>query len=338
MNMKKLNVALAIFVAAIMAGNAQSNSTNTVYSDIVGYQTKTISTGLNSVGLPLLKSDLVKTTATSVTTNSILLSGETNFGGKLNSAKSYYVEVYSGALKGDRFDVNVAGSIAAANAEVVLNASSGNNTFPVASISSNLNGQTVSIREHITLADLDSYLSVPAVGSSSLASADAVGFTESGALIFYSKKSDGTWKRSGNSTDFSTKIIPPGVGVFFKKVGSSVTLTQVGSVRENDFAYPLTAQLTLVTPGYPMDLKPTTLGVVPGAAATDWTGGTVASGDSISRVESGALIKYTLKPDGSINRSGNSTDFKNTSMFSSTEAQLIKRSKANADYLVGKPF
>jgi len=37
MNMKKLNVALAIFVAAVMAVNAQTNSTNQpVYSDIVG--------------------------------------------------------------------------------------------------------------------------------------------------------------------------------------------------------------------------------------------------------------------------------------------------------------
>ena len=38
MNMKKINVALAILFAAVMAGNAQTNSTNQpVYSDIVGY-------------------------------------------------------------------------------------------------------------------------------------------------------------------------------------------------------------------------------------------------------------------------------------------------------------
>jgi len=332
--MKKLNVTLAILVAAVMAGNAQT----TVNSDIVGYHTKTISTGLNSVGLPLLKSDLVKTTATSVTGNSILLSGETNFGAKLNAAKSYYIEVYSGNLKGDRFDVDVAGSIAAGNGGVVVNPSSGNNTMPVASIGTNLNNASIAVREHITLADLDTYLSTPAVANNSISSSDGVGFTESGSLIFYNKKGDGTWKRVGNSSDFSAKVIPPGVGVYIKKIGSAVTLTQVGNVRENDFARPFTTQLSLIAPAYPVDQTPLALGVVPGAGAADWTGGTLSTGDYISRVESGSLIKYTLKPDGNLNRVGNSSDFKSTALFSSQEAQLIKRSKANSDLVEVKPF
>ena len=334
MNMKKLNVTLAILVAAVMAGNAQT----TVNSDIVGYHTKTISPGLNSVGLPLLKSDLVKTTATSVTGNSILLSGETNFGAKLNSAKSYYVEVYSGTLKGDRFDVDVAGSIVAANGGVVVNPSSGNNTMPVASIGTNLDNAIIAVREHITLADLDTYLSTPAVGNNSISLSDGVGFTESGSLIFYNKKADGTWKKVGNSADFSAKTIPPGVGVFIKKTGSAVTLTQVGNVRENDFARPLTTQLSLAAPAYPVDLTPVNLAIVPGIGATDWTGGTVVTGDYVSKVESGSLIKYTLKADGSVNKVGNSTDFKNTALFVGSEAQLVKRAKANADLVEVKPF
>jgi len=332
--MKKLNVSLAILVTAVMAGNAQT----TVSSDIVGYQTKTISTGLNSVGLPLLKSDLVKTTATSVAGNSISLSGETNFGAKLNSAKSYYVEVYSGTLKGDRFDVDVAGSIAAANGGVVVNPSSGNNTMPVASIGDNLNNASIAVREHISIADLEAMLSAPATATTSFATSDSIGFTEAGALVFYTKKIDGSWKRVGSPSDFSTKIIPPGVGVFIKKIGSAVTLTQVGNVRENDFARPLTTQLSLVAPAYPVDLTAVDLGIVPGSGATDWTGGSVATGDYVSKVESGSLIKYTLKSDGSVNKVGNSTDFKNTALFVGSEAQLIKRAKANADLVQVKPF
>lgn len=337
--MKKLNLSLAVLALAAMSVNAQTNSTNQpAYSDIVGYHTKTISVGLNSVGLPLLKSDLVKTTATAVTGNSILLSGETNFGAKLNSAKSYYVEVYSGTLKGDRFDVDVVGSIAAANGGVVVNPSSGNNTMPVASIGTNLNNASIAIREHITLADLDTYLSTPAVGNNSISLSDGVGFTESGSLIFYNKKADGTWKKVGNSADFSAKTVPPGVGVFIKKIGSAVTLTQVGNVRENDFARPLTTQLSLAAPAYPVDLTPANLSITPGSGATDWTGGTVVTGDYVSKVESGALIKYTLKSDGSVNKVGNSTDFKNTALFVGSEAQLVKRAKANADLVEVKPF
>jgi hypothetical protein len=340
MNMKKLNVGLAIFVAAVMAGNAQTNSTNTVYSDIVGYHTKTISSGLNSVGLPLLKSDLVKTTATSVTANSILLSGETNFGAKLNSAKSYYVEVYSGTLKGDRFDVDVTGSIAAANGGVVLNPSSGNNTMPVASIGTNLNSQTIAVREHISIADLEAMLSAPATGTASVATSDSIGFTEAGALVFYTKKIDGSWKRVGSPSDFSTKIIPPGSGVFFRKAGSgSSTLTQVGNVRDNDFARVYTNLLDLTAPAYPIDKTPSSLGVVPGAGSTDWTGGTAATGDSVSIIEGGALVKYTLKSDGKLTRVGSPSDFiNNTAVFAGSEAQLIKRSKANADTVMVKPY
>ena len=338
--MKKLNVGLAIFVAAVMAGNAQTNSTNTVYSDIVGYHTKTISSGLNSVGLPLLKSDLVKTTATSVTANSILLSGETNFGAKLNSAKSYYVEVYSGTLKGDRFDVDVTGSIAAANGGVVLNPSSGNNTMPVASIGTNLNSQTIAVREHISIADLEAMLSAPATGTASVATSDSIGFTEAGALVFYTKKIDGSWKRVGSPSDFSTKIIPPGSGVFFRKAGSgSSTLTQVGNVRDNDFARVYTNLLDLTAPAYPIDKTPSSLGVVPGAGSTDWTGGTAATGDSVSIIEGGALVKYTLKSDGKLTRVGSPSDFiNNTAVFAGSEAQLIKRSKANADTVMVKPY
>ena len=335
MNMKKLNVTLAILVAAVMAGNAEP-----VYSDIVGYHTKTISPGLNSVGLPLLKSDLVKTTATSVTGNSILLSGETNFGAKLNSAKSYYVEVYSGTLKGDRFDVDVAGSIVAANGGVVVNPSSGNNTMPVASIGTNLDNAIIAVREHISIADLEAMLSAPATGTASVATSDSIGFTEAGALVFYTKKIDGSWKRVGSPSDFSAKIIPPGSGVFFRKAASGTsTLTQVGNVRDNDFARVYTNLLDLTAPAYPIDKTPSSLGVVPGAGSTDWTGGTAATGDSVSIIEGGALVKYTLKTDAKLTRVGSPSDFiNNTAVFAGSDAQLIKRSKANADTVMVKPY
>ena len=334
MNMKKLNVTLAILVAAVMAGNAEP-----VYSDIVGYHTKTISPGLNSVGLPLLKSDLVKTTATSVTGNSILLSGETNFGAKLNSAKSYYVEVYSGTLKGDRFDVDVAGSIAAANGGVVVNPSSGNNTMPVASIGTNLNNASIAVREHISIADLEAMLSAPAAGTASIATSDSIGFTESGSIVFYTKKSDGTWKRVGNSNDFSSKVIPPGVGVFFKKYTGTATITQIGNVRDNDFARAYTTTLDLIAPAYPMDNSPASIGVQAGTGATDWFGGTVATGDSISIVQSGSLVRYSLKSDGKLTRVGNSADFiADPTIIAGNDAQLIKRSKANTDTVQVRPY
>jgi len=334
MNMKKLNVALAILVTAVMAGNAE-----TVTSDIVGYQTKTINQGLNSVGLPLLKADTVKTSVTSVSGNSVSLAGETNFGSKLDAAKNYYVEVYGGTSKGDRFDVDVAATIAAANGTVVLNASSANNTMPTASIGTALNNQTVSVREHITISDVEAMLSAPATGTTSIATSDSIGFTESGAIVFFSKKSDGSWKRVGNSSNFSNKIIPPGTGIFFKKYSGTTSLTQVGNVRNNDFARVYTTTLDLIAPAYPVDASPASLGVQAGSGSTDWFGGTVATGDSISVVQSGSLVRFSLKTDGKLTRVGNSADFlADPTIFAGNDAQMIKRSKANSDSILVQPY
>jgi len=49
MNMKKLNVTLAILVAAVMAGNAQ-----TVSSDVVGYVNQTFAAGSDTIVVPQL--------------------------------------------------------------------------------------------------------------------------------------------------------------------------------------------------------------------------------------------------------------------------------------------
>ncbi len=326
--MKKTNL---FAVLALAATPAFLHAQTTSYSDIVGYQTKTISTGLNAVGLPLLNPDLVKTSASSFTGSSVALSGETNFGSKLNSAKSYYLEVYSGSLKGDRFDLDTTATITAANGTAVLNSASVNNTYPTASIAAQLDGANIAIREHITLAQLESMTSSPLLGSSSLASSDSVAFVEGGSLVYYYKKGDGGWRRTGSSADFSTKVIPPGVGVFVKKVTSGTTLTQSGSVRDNDFARPYSSGLSLVAAGYPLDRSPFGIGVTPGAGATDWTGGTPATGDSISLIEGSSLVRYTLKPDGSLNKVGNSSDFRNAAIISATDSQFIKRGRANSD-------
>jgi len=332
--MKKLNLSLAILALAAMSVSAE-----TVNSGIVGYQTKTLSPGLNSLGLPLLKTDLLKTAVTSVTGVAVLLSGETNFGAKLNSAKSYYVEVYGGTSKGDRFDVDVSATITAANGTVVLNASSANNTMPTASIGTALNNQTVAVREHFTIADVETMLSAPAAGTTSIATSDSIGFTESGAIVFYSKKADGSWKRVGNSSNFSNKVIAPGTGIFFKKYSGTASVTQVGNVRNNDFARVYNTTLDLIASGYPVNNSPTSFGVQAGTGSTDWFGGTVATGDSISIVQSGSLVRYSLKTDGKLTRVGNSADFiADPTILAGTDAQLIKRAKANADTVQVQPY
>jgi hypothetical protein len=61
MNMKKLNVTLAILVAAVMAGHAA-----TATSDVVGYQQVAAAKGYTTLGFPLVNSPVVSATVSSI--------------------------------------------------------------------------------------------------------------------------------------------------------------------------------------------------------------------------------------------------------------------------------
>lgn len=323
----KTSLILAFSVLGSFAVQAQS----TVSTPIVGFQTVNLAVGMNSVGFPLLNPDTAKTTVASFSSNALSLSGETNFGGKLDATKSYYVEVYSGSLKGDRFDLDTTATISAANGTAVLNSTSANNTFAVSSIGTSLDGQTVAVRPHITLSQIETMASTPLLGSSSLSSSDGIAFTEGGVLVYYFKKADGTWRRTGSSADFSSKVISPGTGIFIKKVSSTSSLTQTGVVRQNDFSRPYSSGVSLIAPGFPLDRSVVGVGMTPGSGVTDWTGGTASTGDSLSVYENGVLVKYTLKPDGSLTKVGSSTDFRNSSLIVGSSSQFLKRAKANSD-------
>jgi len=104
MNMKKakkLNVGLAILVAAVMAGNAQS-----VTSQVVGYQVQNFSAGNTVHTVTFVKPDLFQGVATSKTASSLIVSSAT-FGnyGLADGSPTHYVKILDGPLTGYVFDV-----------------------------------------------------------------------------------------------------------------------------------------------------------------------------------------------------------------------------------------
>ena len=109
MNMKKLNVALAILVTAVMAGNAQSNSTVPV-----GYQVQSFDAGNTIHTVTFVKPDLFQGLASSKTESSLVVSSAT-FGdyGLVDGSPTHYVKILDGPLTGYVFDVisNTATSI-----------------------------------------------------------------------------------------------------------------------------------------------------------------------------------------------------------------------------------
>jgi len=101
MNMKKLNVALAILVTAVMAGNAQ-----TVTSGVVGYQVQSFSAGNTVHTVTFVKPDKFNGVASSKTASSLIVTGASfsNYG-LVGGIPTHYVKILNGPLAGYVFDV-----------------------------------------------------------------------------------------------------------------------------------------------------------------------------------------------------------------------------------------
>jgi uncharacterized protein (TIGR02597 family) len=109
MNMKKLNVTLAILVAAVMAGNAQT----TVNSDVVGYVKQTFAAGSDTIFVPQLLRPVEFSGAVSSVSasggNAILVCPSATFASgsftyvATTQPKTYFAMVTSGNLTGTGF-------------------------------------------------------------------------------------------------------------------------------------------------------------------------------------------------------------------------------------------
>ena len=337
LNMKTITATLAILVTAVMAGNAQT----TANSGIVGYQTITVPVGLSTAGFPLLNPDVLKVSTTTLTGAALALEGQTNVGAHLSSVEPYYIEVYSGTLKGDRFDVDVAATIAAANGNVVLNSASLNNTLLFSSVGSNLNGATVALRKHITIEQVQGMASSALVGNNTAGSADQIQFYDNataGYAAYYLRLDGTTWRKVGTTTTANKTPIPSGVGVFISKKTGAATLTAVGNVRLNDFSVPYKVGLQLAAPGVPVNVTPASLG---STVANGWTGNnTAGSADQIQvyNPNISGYDSYYLRADGTTWRKvGTTTTATTTDVATSGQAFFVSRKTADSSNVLLNP-
>jgi hypothetical protein len=338
---KNMNRLFLSFPALLLISSGLIHSQSTVSTPIVGFQKVSVPTGLSTAGFPLLNADVVKTAVTSVSGNSVALSGESNLGGKLTSGEPYYIEVYSGALKGDRFDVNTDATITAANGNVVLDSASANNTYSVASIASQLDGATIALRKHITIEQVQSMSSTPLVGNNSAAAADQIQFYDnsSSSYIGYFLRGDGvTWRKVGTTATANKTPVPPGTGVFISKQGSAVELTTTGTVRQNDFAQPYAIGLQLKAPAFPLEISPTAIGAT---AVNGWNGNnSAAAADQIQvyNPTTSAYDGYFLRGDGTTWRKvGTTTTVTTSNIATSGQGYFVSRNTANDESIIVNP-
>lgn len=319
---------------------------STVSTPIVGFQTIPIVSGQNAIGPSLLNADILKTSVTSTGTGSTLvISSETNIGSKLDSTEPYYIEVYSGSEKGARFEVDVPGTISAANSNLILLADSARNSRPL--VTANLASSTIALRKHFTIEQLQNSLVAGSgtwVGNNSFSAADQILLLDPNTQGFttYFLRLDGTtWRNTATGTTSQNKApIPPGTGVFVVKRGAGLNLQIAGNVRQNDFDQPYKAGLQLLAPAIPADLSPSGLGA---SAANGWTGNnTFSSADQIQVFDSSAqsFSIYFLRLDGNTWRgtATGTTAQTTNSIIPADRAYLVKRSTPDAETVLLNPI
>jgi len=246
MNMKKLNVALAILLAAVMAGNAQ-----TVTSGVVGYSKISCPSGTVIVVPTFVKSDLYAGSSV-IAADGFACTAFSAGARSPSNGSSYpksYVEITSGAFEGYTFDIN----------------SNTGTKLSTAGIPANLVGQTVTIavRDHLTLDDFVS-------GQTGLVDYD------SGVSIYNPNGTTSvryfaatTWVAEDYSTPAGDTVIYPGSGFTLSSGGASFTFT--GVVKATKTVIPLyTGAVNIVGPLNPSNSNfITQLGIASGLEPYD---------------------------------------------------------------------
>jgi hypothetical protein len=328
---------LSVFTSALFAFSvAQAQITSA--TDPVGFQTTQIPVGTSTLGNPLVNANVVQAGATANTSSVVTVNGVANIGSLLSAAEPYYIEVTAGPLEGERFDLDTGATIAAANSTVVLNAASPNNTSTLAP--DTLAGSTIALRKHVTLEQLQSFFSPALVGNNSAASADQISLYNNGTLTSYFLRSDNvTWRQVGTTTTANKVVVPSGTGFFVTKRGTASSFTSVGTVRMNDFAFPMPSGDTFRAPGFPVSYSPASLG---GTSTDGWTGNNSASSADQLQVfnpSTGTFTSYFLRGDGVTWRQvGTTTTVTTDQLFADNNAFLVLRRTSDQNYILVNPI
>jgi len=294
--MKKLNVALAILVTAVMAGNAQTNVT--VTSDIVGYMKISIPAGKASmVSFPLNKNSVASGLATGKSGNVLSTSADlSGVSGSIINAlgePAYYLEVNSGSLKGLILDITAkgSGSVTLENASQL----SGNESFKII--------------KYTTLADVfGDQNSAGLTGGASVAQADVIWIVSGGIFNQYYFSDDGfggdgeplQWTKPGNPANASVARIDPDQGILVvRKSGSAKEVTITGYVKNSSSYVPLITGSQIITNPYPVAKSLTDLGLKTGSEATGLREGTSElTADVLWKLDNGTWKQYYVYNDG----------------------------------------
>lgn len=325
----------------------------TVTSPAVGVLSTDVPAGLSGAQFPIIPADaLVSLVAGHVDAgvsgrrvHEVVMMSTATPASVLNNGTSYYLEVTTGALEGERLEVDEARTAAATPGVLVIDLDDLNSTRPGLTVGS-LVGMKVAIRPHMTLAGLQSRITPPLVGNNVASMADGVLIFNSTSAVTYYLRSDGvTWRKAGSTVDFSAMIIPPDQSVMLQMRSGAKELRQQGIIRGNAFRLNMKSGIQSAATGFPDGLSPVEFGATTNLQApqlTTWVGNnqqSLADGIMVFDPAKGSFVSYYLRADGVTWRaSGSTVDLSASKFLKPDSIIMIKRRHADDQGLVPRPY
>lgn len=302
--------------------------------------------GKTGLSFPLIAEDIFAGPISASSGATATFSAAGNIGSRLTAGGKYYLEITTGGLEGERFDLDTGATIASGNANVVLDLSSG--SF---STMSSLNGNALAgakgvIRPHVTLAKIGASFSPALVGNNSFGQADSIAVMSSTGIIFYYLRSDNqTWREPGKTADLRNLVIPPDVSVQIQLRSGPKTLTQAGVVRTNAFRKNLNNGLQGFATGFPVDMSPVQIGAFADAnipVGSRWVGSANASSADTIKIFDTQLNdfrSYQLAADGvSWVLPPDAANLASTPLLKTLSMIVISRTNPDSAYVIAPPF
>lgn len=308
----------------------------------------TIEPGYNPIGITFVNqhvdAGLISASSGSVITTAAALN---NIGSKLDSGTFYYLEITGrgdgepSAYEGDRFELNVANTIAGANNTVTIDTAFAGNTIP--GTLPDLSGTTYVIRPHVTIKQVfgtgeDAKLN----GTNSQVTADKVYLYPQGSTSYitywYARAGSIDQWRQGSTPSDTVRILP-GSGVLVQRLlPSEAEIVVAGAIRTNHFAQPLATGLNFVSEGRPLDSSPSTRQMLD-VSSTPWNGtNSITTADRIIKWNGttwGDIYWYAKA--GSINdwlntSTGTTGRYKDSDIMGHAESFFIYRQQPAPEY------
>ena len=340
--MKKLNLAFAILVSAVMAGNALAN--DPVYSETVGYMKIPIPAGKASlVSFPLggapVSSGIFSSKSGNILSTSATL---TSLPGTLLNSSSeaiYYAEITSVSNQGRILEI--------------VGKSSG--AITVGDASGLTGSESFVIKKFTTIADVfGAQNSAGLKGGDGVGNADVVWAVVSGTWKQYFFYDDGNggevdplqWQTTGSFNDKSDTRIDPEQGLLIARLaGANKDVTIMGTVKSTSTIAPIITGAQIITNPYPIDKTLGSLELYTGNVATGLkSGDQVSTADVVYKLVDGVWKQYFVYDDGNAGEvdpiqwqtPGNFADQQNVSVAAG-EALLLVRRGQQFDWKPTKP-